>query len=151
MVRYNDPSKTYKYIYYKIDKDYYKFIPNDREDSSYYKKIDKNRRVKEDKNIQIDTMYNGMRIPEERKAKMRRYITYYELDLPETEPEWVEVFHQLAYYIKNKIDYAFDSNQYYICEECGELVNRGNEELHCCYCDIPTPMTKMDYIVNGDE
>lgn len=92
-----------------------------------------------------------MRIPEARKDKMKRYIKYYELDYPETEPEWVEIFHQLAYYIKNKIDYAFDSNQYYICEECGELVSRGNEELHCCYCDIPVERTKIDYLVNGGE
>ena len=149
MVRYNDPNKTYKYIYYKIDGDYYKFIPNDKEDNGYYKKIDKNRRVKEDKNIQIDTIYGGMRLSEAKKDKIKRLIKYYELDYPETEPEWVEIFHQLAYYIKNRIHFAFDKNRYYRCKECRELVLRGSE--HCCYCDLPVPMTKMDYIVNGDE
>lgn len=175
MIRYDDPNKTHKYIYYKIKDNYYKFIPNEKADSGYYNKIDKNRRVKEAKNIQIDTMYNGMRIPEDRKDKMKRYIKYYELDYPETEPEWVEVFHQLAYYIKNNIGYkepeytpeeqalidsyqmdkevtyGYDNNRYYICEECGELINRGTEELHCCYCDIPVPRTKEDYLVNGGE
>ena len=150
----NEAVYSGKDVYYRVNDINYDYTPTEAEKTARDKYLER-KAYKEQAHTarieHIEDMYNGMRIPEERKAKMRRYIRYYELDLPETEPEWVEVFHQLAYYIKNKIDYAFDSNQYYICEECGELVNRGTEELHCCYCDIPVPMTKMDYIVNGDE
>ena len=94
-----------------------------------------------------EELFKGQRIPEDRKAKMRRFIKYYDLEMPRTEPEWVNTYHQLAFYIRNKIDYAFDTNQYEICEECGELVHRGVE--HICYCEIPEKRTKIDILVNG--
>lgn len=139
-------NKVYKNIYYKENNQWVKFIA-DPQDS----KLDK---IKEDKmsaQVAIDRhteeLYKGQRIPEDRKAKMRKYIRYYDLDMPKTEPEWVEVYHQLAYYIRNKIDYAFDTNQYTVCEECGELVRRGTE--HICYCELPEKRTKLDILVNG--
>lgn len=167
-----------KDVYYRVRDINYEYTPTEAEKTARDKYLER-KAYKEQAHTarmsQIEEMYDGMRIPEDRKLKMRRYISYYDLDYPQSEPEWVEMFYQLAYYIKNKIGYeapeytpeeqalidsyqmdkeityGFDNNQYYICEECGELVNRGNEELHCCYCDIPAPRTKIDYIVNGDE
>jgi len=171
MVKVND-NKTLKDIYYKEGDTWFKFLPNPKESAS-----DRHREKKIQTRVAVDRhteeLYNGMRIPEDRKLKMIKYIKYYDLDMPQTEPEWVTTFHQLSYYIKNnigfeepeyteeeliKIDnyqmskddtYGYDTNRYYICKECGELVHRGTE--HCCYCDIPTPRTKIDYIVNGGE
>ena len=121
----------------------------------------------------LEYIYQGQRVTEEQKNKMKRYIKYYELELPESEIEWVEMLHQLRYYIKNKLiceepeytseeqalidsyqmekdmTYGFDTNRYYICEECGELVLRNTE--HTCYYDEPIKRTKLDYIVNGGE
>lgn len=174
MVMYSDPNTTHKYIYYKENNTWHTFIPNDRITAGDRKRDNKQRtRIMIDEHT--EELYNGMRIPEERKAKMMRYIKYYDLDIPQTEPQWVETFHQLAYYIKNnigykepeytpeeqalidsyqmdkEITYGFDNNQYYICEECGELVNRGTDALHCCYCELPVERTKIDYLVNGGE
>lgn len=99
----------------------------------------------------IEARTNRARIPEERKAKMRKYLRYYELDIPQTEPEWVEAFEQLAFYIKNKIPYSFDTNLYYICPECGELIRRGTEEEHICYAEIAPKRVHMDYVINNEE
>lgn len=139
-------TKMIKDIYYKHNNEWHKFLP-DAQDT----KLD---RIKEEK-ISVRTaldqhteeLYKGQRISDDRKAKMRKYIRYYDLEMPRTEPEWVETFHQLAYYIRNNIDYAFDKNLYEICEECGELVRRGTE--HVCYCELPEKRTKMDILVNG--
>lgn len=139
---------THKHIYYKENEQWYQFIP-DAKDTAQDKRKDKQQNIRTALNEQTDSLYNGMRISDERKAKMKRYIRYYELEIPQTEPEWVETFHQLAYYIKNNIEYAFDENQYEICEECGDLVRRGTE--HCCYCELPITLTKIDYLVNGGE
>ena len=98
-----------------------------------------------------DCMNNHRHIPEERKAKMMKYIKYYEMDIPSNEIEWVETFDNLAFYIRNNIDYAYDNNKYYICEECGELVLRGTEDMHLCYCDIAPERTNADRIINGDR
>lgn len=122
-----------------------------------------------------DCMNNHRRIPEERKAKMLKFIKYYEMDIPTNEIEWVETFDNLAFYIRNKIayqepeyteeelikidnyqmnrdyTYGYDINKYYICEECGELVLRGTEDTHLCYCDIAPERTNADRIINGDR
>ena len=147
---YVDDGRTQKDIYYKAkdDKDlkWNKFLPDPE-----LTKLD---RMKENKiatqvaiNEYTEEVYEGQRIPEERKAKMMKYIKYYDLEMPQSEPEWVNMYHQLAFYIRNKIDYAFDTNLYYICEECGALVRRGSE--HICYCEIPEKRTKIDILVNG--
>lgn len=90
---------------------------------------------------------------EQEKAKLRRYIRYYELELPQnpTTAEWYNIGIQIKYYINNKIPYAYDRNLYYICEECGELIRRGTEDEHICYCDIAPQKTHLDYLINGDE
>lgn len=139
-------NKLIKNIYYKENNTWVKFIA-DAKDT----KLDVIKENKVSAQVAIDRnteeLFKGQRIPEDRKAKMRRYITYYDLEMPRTEPEWVNTYHQLAFYIRNKIDYAFDTNQYEICKECGELVHRGIE--HICYCEIPEKRTKIDILVNG--
>lgn len=139
-------NKLLKNIYYKENNKWIKFVA-DAQDT----KLDK---IKEDKvsaRVAIDRhteeVYKGQRVPDDRKVKMMKYIRYYDLDMPRTEPEWVETYHQLAYYIRNKIDYSFDSNQFTVCEECGELVRRGTE--HICYCELTEKRTKIDILVNG--
>ena len=139
-------NKLIKDIYYKENNTWVKFVADARDT-----KLDVIKENKVSAQVAIDRnteeLFKGQRIPEDRKAKMRRFIKYYDLEMPRTEPEWVNTYHQLAFYIRNKIDYAFDTNQYEICEECGELVHRGVE--HICYCEIPEKRTKIDILVNG--
>lgn len=139
-------NKLIKNIYYKVNNNWVKFIA-DAKDT----KLDIIKENKVSAQVAIDRnteeLFKGQRIPEDRKAKMRKYIRYYDLEMPRTEPEWVNTYHQLAFYIRNKIDYAFDINQYEICEECGELVRRGTE--HICYCELTEKRTKLDILVNG--
>ena len=139
-------NKLIKDIYYKENNTWVKFVA-DAKDT----KLDVIKENKVSAQVAIDRnteeLFKGQRIPEDRKAKMRRFIRYYDLEMPRTEPEWVNTYHQLAFYIRNKIDYAFDTNQYEICKECGELVHRGVE--HICYCEIPEKRTKIDILVNG--
>lgn len=139
-------NKLIKDIYYKENNTWVKFVADARDT-----KLDVIKENKVSAQVAIDRnteeLFKGQRIPEDRKAKMRRFIKYYDLEMPRTEPEWVNTYHQLAFYIRNKIDYAFDTNQYEICKECGELVHRGSE--HICYCEIPEKRTKMDILVNG--
>ena len=85
--------------------------------------------------LELDILNEGKRISEERKIKMTKYIRYYQLDLPKTEAEWYNTFQQIAFYIKNNVEYSFDKNLYYICDKCGELIRRGTEEEHVCWCD----------------
>lgn len=85
------------------------------------------------------------------KAKLKKYFTYYEITYPETEYDWYLAFKQIKYYYKNRIPFAFDKNKYHICPECKELILRGTEEEHICYCDIVPERTHMDYILNGEE
>lgn len=141
-----------KDVYYRVDNYNYAYTPTEAEKTArdrYLERQEYKRQAQTARITQIEDRYNGARVPEERKAKMMRYIRYYELEIPQTEPEWVETFHQLAYYIKNNIEYAFDENQYEICPECGDLIRRGTE--HCCYCELPIERTKIDYLVNGGE
>jgi len=141
-----------KDVYYRVDNMNYPYTPTEPQKTARDKYIEKQeykRQAQTARLEQIEDRYNGARIPEERKLKMRRFIRYYELEMPQSEPEWVETVQQLAYYIRNEVPYAFDENQYYICEECGDLVRRGTE--HCCYCELPEPRTKLDYLVNGGE
>lgn len=139
-------NKLIKDIYYKENNTWVKFVA-DAKDT----KLDVIKENKVSAQVAIDRnteeLFKGQRIPEDRKAKMRRFIRYYDLEMPRTEPEWVNTYHQLAFYIRNKIDYAFDTNQYEICKKCGELVHRGVE--HICYCEIPEKRTKIDILVNG--
>lgn len=145
MVKIQD-NKEFKHIFYKHEDKWHKFIP-DAEITT----LDKRKEAKISTQVAVDQhteeVFKGQRIPEDRKAKMRRFIKYYDLEMPRTEPEWVNTYHQLAFYIRNKINYAFDTNQYEICKECGELVHRGVE--HICYCEIPEKRTRMDVLVNG--
>lgn len=90
-------------------------------------------------------------LPEQKKNKLRKYLRYYEIETPQDEIEWVETFEVIRYYIKNKMPFAFDRNRYRVCPECKELVLRGTEEEHICYCDIVPEKTHMDYILNGEE
>lgn len=85
------------------------------------------------------------------KAKLRRYFTYYDITRPETEYDWYLAAKQIIFYTKNKIPTAFDKNNYYICPECKELILRGTEEEHICYCEIVPERTHMDYLLNGEE
>lgn len=101
--------------------------------------------------LELDRIYEGKRISEERKIKMTKYIRYYQLELPKTEAEWYNTFKQLEFYIKNNVEYSFDKNLYYICKECGELIRRGTEEEHVCYCDLVPEKTTIDYIINGER
>lgn len=101
--------------------------------------------------LELDRIYEGKRISEERKIKMTKYIRYYQLELPKTEAEWYNTFKQLEFYIKNNVEYSFDKNLYYICQECGELIRRGTEEEHVCYCDLVPVKTNIDYIINGER
>lgn len=142
-----------KTVYIKTKDDFKEFYPRtsisvNKDLRNRDRKLDR-KRVYEDMFTERDLMNNHRIIPEERKTKMRKYIRYYEMDMPTNEIEWVETFDNLVYYIKNNIPYAFDTNKYYICEECGELVHRGTE--HICYCDIPYKRLKIDYLVNGEE
>ena len=144
-----------KIVYTKTEDIYNEYIPTvpiseNKKLRNLDKEINK-RKTQEELDLNRDINYQGRRIPEERKIKMRRYLRYYQLETPVTEPEWVEAFEQLAYYIKHEIPYAFDTNLYTICEECGELVHRGTEEEHICYCDIVPKRLKIDYIINGED
>lgn len=97
-------------------------------------------------------------IDDKTKAKIRRYIVYYDITRPETEYDWYLAYEQVKYYQDNNMDYIDeegeliyqDKNLYTICKECGELIHRGTEEEHVCYCDIVPKRLKMDYIVNGE-
>ena len=83
------------------------------------------------------------------KQLLTKYLKYYDIDYPRSEPEWVQVKTIIDYYIEHEVPYAFDTNQYYICEECGDLVHHSAQ--HECYYDEPIKRTKLDYIVNGGE
>ena len=85
------------------------------------------------------------------KSRLRKYFTYYDITYPETEYDWYLAFKQVQYYYNNKIPFAYDRNKYYICPECKELILRGTEEEHICYCEIVPEKTHMDYILNGEE
>lgn len=91
------------------------------------------------------------KLQDKTKNKLRKYIKYYDMPYPETEYEWYLIKKQLVYYLQNKIQPAYDRNLYYICPECKELIRRGTEEEHICYCEIAPQMTHMDYILNGEE
>lgn len=82
------------------------------------------------------------------KEHLKRYIKYYDITYPETEYDWYLAKEQIDYYLANEFDYGFDSNLYYICEQCGDLVRRDTE--HVCYCDIPYKRTKLEYLINGE-
>ena len=90
-------------------------------------------------------------ISDRSKSKIRRFIKYYDITYPVTEYDWFIAYRQILYYHKNKIPYAYDRNLYYRCRECGDLISRGTEEEHVCYCDIVPKRMHMDYIVNGDD
>ena len=83
------------------------------------------------------------------KNKLLQFIKYYDLDYPVNETEWHMIHETVKYYSDNKIEFSFDENTHYICEECGELVARGTK--HTCYYDEPIKRTKVDYLVNGGE
>ncbi len=141
-----------KDVYYRVENNNIKYEPTEPKKTArdrYIEKQEYKQQAHTARVSQIEDRYHGARVPEDRKLKMMKYIRYYELDMPKTEPEWVETFHQLSYYIRNDIDYAFDKNQYFICEDCGDLVHRGTE--HACYYELPEPRTKIDYLVNGGE
>lgn len=171
---YVDDGRTQKDIYYKSKDDknipWNKFLP-DAQDT----KLDKIKENKQAVQVAVDQytneVFGNQKVPEHRKAELLKQIKYYELDIPQTEPEWVRAFHQVAYYIRNgigleqpeytedeqnlidnyqmekELTYGYDTNRYYICKECGELVRRGTE--HVCYCELPEKRTKMDILVNG--
>lgn len=101
--------------------------------------------------LELDILNEGKRISEERKIKMTKYIRYYQLDLPKTEAEWYNTYQQIVFYIKNDVEYSFDKNLYYICDKCGELIRRGTEEEHVCWCDLAPAKTAVDYIINGER
>ena len=83
------------------------------------------------------------------KNKLRLFIKYYDLDYPTNETEWHMIHETVKYYSDNKIEFSFDENTHYLCEDCGELVLRGTK--HTCYYDEPIKRTKIDYLVNGGE
>lgn len=148
----NDAVYNGKDVYYRVDNQNMEYIPTAPQKNArdrYLEKLDYKRQAQTARIENIEQRTNGARVPEARKAKMMKYIRYYELEIPRTEPEWVETFEQLAFYIRNNIEYAFDNNQYEICPECGDLIHRGSE--HCCYCELPEQRVKMDYLVNGEE
>lgn len=175
MVAYDD-GRTQKAIYYKAidDKDipWNKFIP-DAKDS----KLDK---IKENKNaiqVAVDeytyAVFGNQRVPEHRKPKLLQQIKQYELDIPQTEAEWLRAFHQISYYIRNGLEleqpeytkeelalidsyqmdkditYGYDTNRYEVCPVCGEMYRKGIEH-ECCY-EEPEKRTKIDILVNGGE
>lgn len=91
------------------------------------------------------------KVKETGKLKLKKFITYYELTYPETELDWYLAYTQIKYYLENKIPTAYDKNLYYRCPECGELVRRGTEDEHICYCEVAPMRVHMDYVVNGEE
>lgn len=145
----DDTPNQPKDIYFKVKEAFIEYVPGPepdyRADKKEYKQATHTARLEN-----IEARYQGKRLPDERKAKMRKYLRYYEIDIPQTEPEWIEAFEQLAFYIRNKIPYSFDENLYYICPECGELIRRGTEEEHICFAEISPAKVHMDYIVNGE-
>lgn len=95
------------------------------------------------------TITSDEAITEQDKQALAKYLKYYDIDYPRSEPEWVQVKTIIDYYIEHNVPYSFDTNQYYICEECKELVH--HNVPHECYYDEPIKRTKLDYIVNGGE
>ena len=95
------------------------------------------------------TITSDETITEQDKQLLTKYLKYYDIDYPRSEPEWVQVKTIIDYYIEHNVPYSFDTNQYYICEECKELVHHNIP--HECYYDEPIKRTKLDYIVNGGE
>lgn len=82
------------------------------------------------------------------KDSLSYKLKYYDLDYPHSEAEWMLVKEQVACYEKHNIDYAFDTNQFYICPECKGLARI--DEPHECFSEIHE-YNKLDYIVNGGE
>ena len=95
------------------------------------------------------TITSDETISDKDKQALTKYLKYYDIDYPRSEPEWVQVKTIIDYYIEHEVPYSFDTNQYYICEECKELVHHNIP--HECYYDEPIKRTKLDYIVNGGE
>lgn len=100
--------------------------------------------------FQTHLRYKGQTLSEERKLKMRDYITFYELDYPQTEGEWLRTFEQLAYYLRNNIPYAFDQNRYEICSCCHQLVEKANSHNHLCFAESEE-QPHIYYEINGGE
>lgn len=86
---------------------------------------------------------------EKEQATLIKYLNYYDIELPQSDIEWVMIKQQINYYLDNDIDYAFDKSQRYICPECGALAYYNLE--HICYDFTEEEKTKLDYIVNGGE
>lgn len=100
-------------------------------------------------NFDSVTPVKVMPLDDRTKNKLLQYIKYYDLDYPNNETEWHILHTTVKYYSDNKIEFSFDENTHYLCEDCGEIVARGTK--HICYYDEPIKRTKIDYIVNGGE
>lgn len=86
---------------------------------------------------------------EETQATLIKYLNYYDIELPQSDIEWVMIKQQIDYYLEHDIEYSFDKSQRYICPECGALAYYNLE--HICYDYTEEERTKLDYIVNGGE
>lgn len=82
------------------------------------------------------------------KDQLSFELKYYDLDYPQSEAEWSLMKETIAFYKKNNIPYAFDTNQFYICPECKGLARL--DMTHECFNEIHE-YNKLDYIVNGGE
>lgn len=86
---------------------------------------------------------------ERTKNRLLQFIKYYDLNYPTNETEWHIIHETVKFYSDNEIEFSFDENTHYLCEDCGAVVSRGVK--HTCYYDEPPKRTKIDYLVNGGE
>lgn len=82
------------------------------------------------------------------KDSLSYELKYYDLDYPHSEAEWSLAKETIAFYKKNNIPYAFDTNQFYICPDCKHLARI--DTPHECFNETHE-YNKLDYIVNGGE
>lgn len=96
--------------------------------------------IVQDNNLQV--------LSQAEKDSLSFELKYYDLDYPRTEAEWALAKAQVDFYKKHNIDYAFDTNQFYICPECKALARI--DLPHECFNETHE-YNKLDYIVNGGE
>jgi hypothetical protein len=91
-------------------------------------------------------------ITEQEKAHYSKYIRLFDLAYPQDNLEWTLIRETINTYLNYNLPYQFDTNRYYLCEECDELVSLNQQGYHKCSSpDIDEKYSKIDRIVNGEE